>query len=156
VKRWAAFVCLAVLGTPALANEELDSRFEKDVLLVEASRWACHRFDIYVAITESQRSRGLMFVRELPATTGMLFVYGGDRVASMWMKNTYIPLDMIFIRYDGTVSSVIANTEPQSLKSQAAIEPVAFVLELNAGTTARLGIDENSRIYWEPVHGRDD
>ena len=58
---------IAVLATSALANEELDSRFEKDVLLVEASRWACHRFDIYVAITEAQRSRGLMFVRELPA-----------------------------------------------------------------------------------------
>ena len=56
----------------------------------------------------------------------------------------------------GTVSSVIANTEPQSLKSQVAIEPVAFVLELNAGTAARLGIDENSRIYWEPVHGSND
>ena len=156
MKRWAAFVCLSVLATSALANEELDSRFEKDVLIVEASRWACHRFDIYVALTASQRSRGLMFVRELPATTGMLFVYSGDRVASMWMKNTYIPLDMIFIRFDGTVSSVIANTEPQSLKSQVAIEPVAFVLELNAGTAARLGIDDNSRIFWEPVHGRED
>jgi uncharacterized membrane protein (UPF0127 family) len=97
-----------------------------------------------------------MFVRELPATTGMLFVYGGDRIASMWMKNTFIPLDMIFARFDGTVSSVIENTEPQSLKTQAAIEPVAFVLELNAGTAARLGIDENSRIFWQPVHGRDD
>lgn len=155
MKRWTACVCLAVLATSALANEELESRFEKDVLIVEASRWACHRFDIYVALTESQRSRGLMFVRELPAATGMLFVYGGDRVASMWMKNTYIPLDMIFIRFDGTVSSVIANTEPQSLKSQSAKEPVSFVLELNAGTAARLGIDENSRIFWEPVHGRD-
>ncbi len=138
-----------------MANEELDSRFDKDVLLIEASRWACYRFDIYVAQTESQRNRGLMFVRDLPATTGMLFVYGGDRVASMWMKNTFIPLDMLFIRFDGTVSSVIANTEPQSLKSQSAIEPVTFVLELNAGTAARLAIDENSRIFWEPVHGRD-
>ena len=71
------------------------------------------------------------------------------------MKNTFIPLDMLFIRFDGTVSSVIANTEPQSLKSQSAVEPVTFVLELNAGTAARLAIDENSRIFWEPVHGRD-
>ena len=154
--RRAVFACLALLTTSALANEELDARFEKDVLLIEASRWACYRFDIYVAQTESQRNRGLMFVRDLPATTGMLFVYAGDRVASMWMKNTFIPLDMLFIRFDGTVSSVIANTEPQSLKSQSAIEPVTFVLELNAGTAARLAIDENSRIFWEPVHGRDD
>ncbi len=156
MKRRAVFACLALLATPALANEELDASFEKDVLLIEASQWACYRFDIYVAQTESQRNRGLMFVRELPATTGMLFVYAGDRVASMWMKNTFIPLDMLFIRFDGTVSSVIANTEPQSLKSQSAIEPVTFVLELNAGTAARLAIDKNSRIFWEPVHGRDD
>ncbi len=156
MRRRAVFACLALLATPALANEELDASFEKDVLLIEASQWACYRFDIYVAQTESQRNRGLMFVRELPATTGMLFVYAGDRVASMWMKNTFIPLDMLFIRFDGTVSSVIANTEPQSLKSQSAIEPVTFVLELNAGTAARLAIDKNSRIFWEPVHGRDD
>ena len=151
---WLALLALPVL--PAWSNEELDARFEKDVLLVEASRWACYRFDIYVAATNAQRSRGLMFVRDLPAMTGMLFVYAGDRVASMWMKNTFISLDMIFARLDGTVSSVIANTEPRSLKSQTAIEPVAFVLELNAGTAARLGIDENSRIFWQPVHGRDD
>lgn len=156
MKRWLAVLWLALLALPALGNEELDARFEKDVLLVEASRWACYRFDIYVAATDAQRSRGLMFVRDLPTMTGMLFVYAGDRVASMWMKNTFISLDMIFARLDGTVSSVIANTEPQSLKSQLAIEPVAFVLELNAGTAARLGIDENSRIFWQPVHGRDD
>ena len=156
MKRCLAIFWLALLALPASGNEELDARFAKDVLLVEASRWACYRFDIYVAATDAQRSRGLMEVRDLPATTGMLFVYAGDRVASMWMKNTFISLDMIFARLDGTVSSVIANTEPQSLKSQSAIEPVAFVLELNAGTAAKLGIDENSRIFWEPMHGRDD
>ena len=156
MKRRLLLLWLVAIAVPALADEDLDARFEKDVLIVEASRLACYRFDIYVAQTEAQRSRGLMFVRNLPATTGMLFVYAGDRVASMWMKNTFIPLDMIFARYDGTVSSVIANTEPQTLKSQSAIEPVAFVLELNAGTAARLGIDENSRIFWQPVHGRDD
>ena len=156
MKRWLPLFALWVCASPALGNEDLDARFEKDVLIVEASRWACHRFDIYVALTESQRQRGLMFVRHLPATTGMLFVYGGDRIASMWMKNTFIPLDLVFARLDGTVSSVIANTEPQSLESRAAIEPVAFVLELNAGTAARLSIDANSRIFWQPVHGRDD
>ena len=153
--RWLVLLCIAVLGASAHANPELDERFRRDVLIVEASRWACHRFDIYLAITNAERSRGLMFVRELPATSGMLFVYPGDHVVSMWMKNTLIPLDMVFARPDGTVSSVIANTEPQSLRSLASIEPVAFVLELNAGTAARLAIDENSRIFWEAAHGND-
>lgn len=146
---------LLLLGAPAHADPALDDRFGRDVLVVEASRWACYRFDIYLAVTSAQRTRGLMFVRELPATSGMLFVYPGDRVVSMWMKNTMIPLDMVFARPDGTVSSVIANAEPQSLKSLRSIEPVAFVLELNAGTAARLAIDENSRIFWQPAHGDD-
>ena len=150
--RWLV-VCGMLLGASAHANPQLDDRFSRDVLVVEASRWACHRFDVYLAITNTERSRGLMFVRELPATSGMLFVYPGDHAVSMWMKNTLIPLDMVFARPDGTVSSVIANTEPQSLESLASIEPVAFVLELNAGTAARLAIDENSRIFWEPAHG---
>jgi uncharacterized membrane protein (UPF0127 family) len=82
----------------------------------------------------------------------MLFIYDNEPV-SMWMKNTFIPLDMLFIRRDGAVSSVAHNTEPQSLRSVRSIEPVSFVLELNAGTAKRLVIDENSRIYWEPAHG---
>lgn len=155
MSRWLVILGIALLGTAAQANPDLDERFRRDVLIVEASRWACHRFDIYVAMTDAERSRGLMFVRELPATSGMLFVYPGDHVVSMWMKNTLIPLDMVFARPDGTVSSVIANTEPQSLRSLASVEPVAFVLELNAGTAARLAIDENSRIFWEPAHGND-
>ncbi len=75
---------------------------------------------------------------------------------SMWMKNTFIPLDMVFALADGSVSSVIANTEPQSLQSLRSLEPVMFVLELNAGTTDRLAIDANSRLIWEPVHGADE
>lgn len=154
MRRSCAAVVL-LLAITAIADDELDSRFDRDVLLIEASNHACYRFDIYVAATSEQRSRGLMFVRDLPATTGMLFIYD-NRPASMWMKNTFIPLDIAFIRADGTVSSVIRNTEPQSLESLASIEPVSFVLELNAGTTERLGIDEHSRIYWEPAHGDDE
>ena len=127
--------------------------FEKDVLIIVASAHACHRFDIYIAANNTQRARGLMFVRELPQTTGMLFVYEGSQPISMWMKNTFIPLDMVFARLDGAVSSVIRNTEPQSLRSLGSIEPVTFVLELNAGTAERLFVDENSRLIWEPGRG---
>lgn len=144
---------IALLASTAASNEELDAVFGKDVLIIEASAFACHRFDIYLALNDAQRSRGLMFVRELPPATGMLFVYSGQGSVSMWMKNTFIPLDMVFARQDGTVSSVIRDTEPQSLRSLSSLEPVFFVLELNAGTAARLVIDENSKIYWEPAHG---
>lgn len=133
----------------ATANDALDERFDKDVLIIVASRHACHRFDIYLALTDEQRRRGLMFVREMPATTGMLFVYESEQRISMWMKNTFIPLDMVFARADGSVSSVARQTEPLSLRSIVSIEPVKYVLELNAGTSRRLHIDDGSVLVWE-------
>jgi uncharacterized membrane protein (UPF0127 family) len=156
MKWFLAGLTVLLLAAPAAADEGLDAAFAKDVLVVEASDYGCFRFDIYLAVTDAQRSRGLMFVRELPETTGMLFVYPGEYVLSMWMKNTFIPLDMVFARPDGTVTNVIRNTEPQSLKSNRSTENAAFALELNAGVTERLAIDENSRIYWEPAHGTDE
>lgn len=156
MRRWLVCAIVTLLATPAIGDTELEQRFGKDVLIIEASAHACHRFDIYVAISDAQHSRGLMFVRDLPASTGMLFVYDGRNILSMWMKNTFIPLDMVFALADGSISSVVQNTEPLSLSSIVSIEPAAFVLELNAGTTERLFIDENSRIYWEPAPGNDE
>jgi len=138
------------------ANEELDAFFTKDVLIIQASAHACYRLDIYLAIDNAQRARGLMHVRDLPPKTGMLFVYEPGSYISMWMKNTYISLDMVFARHDGTVSSIARNTEPLSLRSIASVEPVKFVLELNAGTSERLSIDENSRLIWEPAQSDDE
>jgi uncharacterized membrane protein (UPF0127 family) len=141
---------LSLAAVTAFADDDLDDAFDKDVLLIEASAFACHRLDIYLALSNAQRARGLMHVRNLPTTTGMLFVYEPESRISMWMKNTYISLDMVFARKDGTVSSVASNTEPLSLRSVASIEPVTFVLEINAGTAERLHIDENSRLLWDP------
>lgn len=145
-----AFACLA-WAVIAHADDDLDAVFARDVLIISATAHACYRFDIYLAINRAQTLRGLMHVRNLPPMTGMLFVYGSDDYYSMWMKNTYIPLDLVFARSDGTVSSVIRNTEPQSLLSLAAIEPVRYVLELNAGLTEQLSIDAGSRLLWQPM-----
>lgn len=137
--------------TASGADDSLDETFSKGVLIIEASTHACHRFDVYLALNNTQRARGLMHVRSLPPTTGMLFVYERTDYLSMWMKNTFIPLDMIFARADGSISSVVRNTEPMSLRSIVSTEPVNFVLELNAGTAERLFIDENSRLVLETV-----
>ena len=141
----------AVLAAHALADEGLDATFDRDVLIIQASQFACHRFDIYLALDDQQRVRGLMHVRSLPATTGMLFVYAGNSPHSMWMKNTYISLDIVFARADGSVSSIARNTEPLSLRSIRSIEPVSYVLELNAGITDQLFIDKDSRLLWGPT-----
>ena len=90
-----------------------------------------------------------MFVRHLPETSGMLFVYEDIGVRSMWMKNTYIALDMVFARADGSVASVIHDTVPRTLDAQNSMEPVKYVLELNAGTARRLKIGNRSRLIRE-------
>lgn len=132
------------------AAHGLDAMFDVDELVIVADDGSRHTFDVYLAIEHEQQRRGLMFVRDLPERTGMFFVYDDTAVHSMWMKNTYISLDIVFARADGTVSSVIHDTEPLSLSSLSAIEPVNFVLELNAGVTRRLGIGPGSRLIWEP------
>ena len=140
--------CLVPFSAPA--QDALEDAFEQDVLVV-AARNACFRFDIYLALTREQQRRGLMFVRDLPATSGMLFVYPAEMYLSIWMKNTFIPLDIVFAKQDGSVSSIFKDATPQSEKSMTAIEPVSYVLELNAGITDALGIEPGSVLIWEPA-----
>ncbi len=137
-------------GGQVVADEALDAAFDRDVLIIEATEFACYRFDIWLAIERSQQLRGLMHVHEMPETSGMLFVYDSAEYQSMWMKNTYISLDIAFVRSDGSISNIVANTEPQSLKSISSTDAVMYVLELNAGTADRLSIDEHSRLLWGP------
>lgn len=99
-----------------------------------------HAFDVEVADEPGERQRGLMFRRSLGADKGMLFDFEEAGSVSMWMKNTPIPLDMLFIREDGTVARIAASTEPFSLETIAAGEPVRYVLEVPGGTARRLGI----------------
>lgn len=129
----------------------LDALFERDELVIISNDGTRHTFDIYLATSVEQQRRGLMFVRELPERTGMLFVYDDAQMRSMWMKNTFISLDIVFARADGSVSSVIHNTEPRSLRSLSAIEPVRLVLELNAGVARRYNIDAGSQLVWAPL-----
>jgi len=103
-------------------------------------------FQVEVARTEADRAQGLMFRRSMPADRGMLFDFGRVEPVSMWMQNTYIPLDMLFVRADGTIARIAANTEPLSTRTIPSGEPVLAVLELNAGTAARLGIKAGDRL----------
>ena len=90
-------------------------------------------FTVEIADTEELRSRGLMFRQRLPEDRGMLFDFGEPRPVSMWMKNTYISLDMLFIREDGTIAYIAENTVPKSLDTIGVSEPVLAVLELAGG-----------------------
>ena len=147
--RLASLLAALLLATGTHADE-LDERFDSDVLIIDAAT-ACLRFDIYVAVTREQQMRGLMFVRELPQTTGMLFVYSREGQRSMWMRNTYIPLDIAFARSDGSIINIARDTVPLSEESIASTGPASYVLELNAGVAEALSIEPGSRLLWGPT-----
>ena len=113
-----------------------------------ASDGRTHRFIVEVARTPDQQARGLMFRRPLGPDEGMIFPFEMPRPASFWMRNTLIPLDMIFIREDGTIARVAANTVPHSEESVTSGEPVASVLEVRGSRAAELGIGEGDRVSW--------
>ncbi|MBV8590478.1 MAG: DUF192 domain-containing protein [Acetobacteraceae bacterium] len=118
----------------------------KESLVVVTRDGQAHRFDVEVASTPQEQTVGLMFRKSLPPDGGMLFDWGGSRESSMWMKNTLIPLDMLFIKQDGTIRSIAENTVPQSLAPITSRGPVRATLELPAGTAVRLGIRVGDRV----------
>ena len=112
-----------------------------------ASEESVTMFTAEIADTEELRERGLMFRHLLPEDKAMLFDFGKPRPVAMWMKNTNISLDMLFIRADGTIAAIAENTVPQSLDTISVQEPVRGVLEVAAGTVKRLGVRTNDRVY---------
>jgi len=105
-----------------------------------------HLFQVEIADEPGERATGLMNRFELAPDAGMLFDFGESQPVHMWMKNTYIPLDMVFIRADGTIHRIAANTVPQSLATISSGQPVRFVLEVAGGTAARLAIKRGDRV----------
>jgi len=108
-----------------------------------------HDFIVEVAESNAQQAQGLMFRTRLAPDKGMIFPFSQDRVAGFWMKNTVISLDIIFVRRDGTIESIAANTTPYSLESVRANEPVGAVLEIAAGRAAELGIQPGNTVTWQ-------
>jgi uncharacterized membrane protein (UPF0127 family) len=104
-------------------------------------------FSAEIADTEDLRARGLMFRHKLPEGQAMLFDFGTPKPAAMWMKNTYMSLDMIFVRPDGTIAAIAENTVPKSLDTISVQEPVRGVIELPAGTVKKLGVQQNDKVY---------
>jgi uncharacterized membrane protein (UPF0127 family) len=120
-----------------------------DIIPLEISSGArTHRFSVEVARTGDEQAQGLMYRKSLGANEGMLFPFSPARPASFWMKNTLIPLDMIFVRLDGTIARIAANTVPHSLEGVGVEEPVAAVLEIAGGRSAQIGIREGDRVTW--------
>jgi uncharacterized membrane protein (UPF0127 family) len=150
VTRAVVLFLLVVLLTPAPARMAMAegglARFEQDRLAIETAKGGRHDFSVELAITPQQQQQGLMFRRDMAPDASMLFVYRPERVVSMWMRNTLIPLDMLFIADNGRVVKIVERTVPLSLKTISSDRPVRAVLEVNGGTVARLGIMPGDRV----------
>jgi len=119
------------------------------VRLTVKSRDQIHNFDVEVARTSAHQAKGLMFRTELAGDEGMIFPRSNPAVASFWMKNTPLPLDIIFVGTDGRILNIAANTVPYSLESVSAIGPTALVLEIPGGRSAQLGIEAGDLVEWQ-------
>jgi uncharacterized membrane protein (UPF0127 family) len=135
---------LLFLAGPSQASEEV-VRLPVEQVIVTTDRGDM-AFATEIATTDETRSRGLMFRRSMGEREAMLFHWPTPRLVSMWMRNTYLSLDMLFVAADGLVVHVQANTVPQSLDVLSAGREVTGVMELVAGTAAKLGIRPGSRL----------
>lgn len=107
-----------------------------------------HNFNIEVATTQQEQALGLMFRRSLPENAGMLFLYDPPQPAAMWMKNTLIPLDMVFIAPDGRVLRIESNAEPLSTTVIPSEGDISAVLELNGGEADKIGLRRGDRVIY--------
>jgi len=139
-----AFALAAAFAAPAAAQSP--QRLAVSDLTIVAADGRRHVFKAELAATDEQRMVGLMYRRSMPADAGMLFDFERDAPVSMWMKNTFIPLDMLFIARDGRVVNIAQRTVPHSLASVSSEGPVRAVLELNGGTASRLGLKPGDRV----------
>jgi uncharacterized protein len=139
----AVIVVLLGISAPASAGPVTFGTSGLEVIGEGGKR---HAFTVELAETPEQLSQGLMFRRDLPAGKGMLFDFGSPRQVSMWMKNTLIPLDMLFMDRSGRVIHVEQYTVPGSLEPRGPSEPVLGVLEIPAGTVRRLGLKTGDRV----------
>jgi len=148
----AASLALAILHTPAALAEPKPSDVAVNArtvpLTISGTGHRVLKFRVEVARTPAQQELGLMYRRKMAADHGMIFPMTPPRFASFWMRNTYLPLDLIFVRADGTIASIAPDAKPLSLDTIDSFEPVAAVLELNAGVAARRGIKAGDRVRW--------
>ena len=145
LRRLFTVLAFASLISPLILRAEEAPVPRQDTIVIESDEGA-QLLSVEIADTPALRERGLMFRHRVPEDRGMLFLYEGVGPVAMWMKNTYIPLDMAFIRPDGTVARLVEGAEPHSLETIESREPVAGVLEVAAGAARRLGLKPGARI----------
>lgn len=138
-----ALFLIPVLGTAAGIAAEI---FAREPLTITTGGGKEHVFNVELALTEAQREQGLMFRRMMGENEGMLFDFGESRMVYMWMKNTVLPLDMIFMDKDGKITHLRTKAEPFSETIISSVEPVRYVLEVNSGTIDRIHVSKGDHV----------
>ncbi len=141
----AALAALLLVGTLPVARSTAQSAGPREEIVVTTDAGA-HEFEVEIADDIRERALGLMFRRAMADDEGMLFDFRAEEPASFWMRNTYISLDMLFIKADGTIESIAERTTPLSDKSVLSKGPVRFVLEINGGLSDTLGIAPGDKV----------
>ena len=149
MKGFAPFLAIAALvaacaGTPGPDSALFPALEQASVAVTTAT--GEHEFDVWIAADDRTRERGLMYVRELPADRGMLFLFERPQPVAFWMKNTYLSLDLVFIDPAGRVLNVATDAEPQSLSPIRSRGEALAVLEVLAGTAIRIGLRPGDRV----------
>ena len=141
-----AIVCAAALAWAAAAAFVAPARADPLEALTIGTRTGDHAYSVEIAATPATRERGLMDRRFMPMDRGMLFEFERDGPVAFWMKNTYIPLDMIFIARSGAVTRIVDRADPLSETPIPSGGPCAAVLELNGGVAAQIGLKIGDRV----------
>lgn len=134
---------------PVVAPAPVESeaaQIKKDRLSITKANGEQISFNVELALTPAQQAKGLMFRTEMPDDEGMLFVFEGEANRSFWMKNTLIPLDMIFVRRNGIIHHIHSNAIPQDLTAVKSNGPVYAVLEINGGLSKKLGLKPGDKL----------
>jgi uncharacterized protein len=147
----AALLCALLLWSTAVAAEsnderQLDRMFPRSTLQIATPDARLHKIDVWVADTDPRRMRGLMFVEHLADDAGMLFIYPEPQPVGIWMRNTPLSLDILFVRADGRVHRIAENATPQSTDTIPSDGIVLAVIELKAGSAARMKIRPGAQV----------
>ncbi|MDL2410447.1 DUF192 domain-containing protein [Rhizobium calliandrae] len=147
----SAIVALFLVGASApafaaQATSEKSMAFDSEQLSIQTAKGTTHKFTVELALTEPQLEFGLMYRKNMPADHGMLFDFGQPRPVMMWMKNTVLPLDMLFLDKSGVITHIQENAVPYSEAIISSEGAVLYVIELNAGTVKKLGLAVGDKV----------
>lgn len=139
---------LITLTSAVISQAADDKNYNVKLQIINNQSGIINNFLVKIAKTDSERKKGLMRVKNLPQNYGMIFEFGSEQMVYMWMKNTKIPLDMLFIDKENKITHIEHQAKPESLEIISSVNPAIKVLEINGGLAAKLGIEVGDKVVF--------